>query len=66
VAGPSEATAIGNTLMQAMAIGEIGSLAELRQVVRNSFETEVYEPADSAAWDDAYARFLEMLEDKQK
>lgn len=66
VAGPSEATAIGNTLMQAMAIGEIGSLAELRQVVRNSFGTEVYEPADSAAWDDAYARFLEMLEDKQK
>lgn len=62
VAGPSEATAIGNTLMQAMAMGEIGSLSELRAVVRNSFETEVFDPSDSAAWDDAYGRFVRMIE----
>lgn len=66
VAGPSEATAIGNTLMQAMAIGEIGTLAELREIVRNSFETEVYEPCDSDAWDDEYARFVQMLEERQE
>jgi rhamnulokinase len=61
VAGPVEATAIGNVLMQAMALGEIGTLGELREVVRNSFATEVYEPSDTAAWDDPYERFTGML-----
>lgn len=65
VTGPSEATAVGNTLMQAMAMGEINTLEELREVVRNSFETEVFEPADSSVWDEAYARFVEMLEAQQ-
>ena len=44
LAGPVEATAIGNLLIQAMALGDIGSREELRQVVRNSFEIETYEP----------------------
>lgn len=57
-AGPDEATVIGNLLMQAMALGEIGSLCELRAVVRASFETIGYMPEDAPAWDDAYARFL--------
>ena len=61
IAGPAEATAIGNVLMQAMALGEIGTLGELREVVRNSFATEVYEPSDTQAWDDAYERFIGML-----
>lgn len=61
IAGPSEATAIGNVLMQAMAMGEIGTLSELRGVVRNSFETETYEPHDAQAWDDACERFGEVM-----
>ena len=57
IAGPIEATAIGNVLMQAIARGEIASLAEARQVVRQSFEPITYEPRSVAGWDDAYARF---------
>lgn len=65
LAGPGEATAIGNVLIQAMALGEIESLATLRAVVRASFETVEYQPRDTAAWDDAYGRFLRLtgLED---
>ena len=63
IAGPIEATATGNLLMQAMAVGELASLDELRQVVRNSFELETHEPepAHAAAWDDAYGRFVTLL-----
>ena len=58
LAGPVEATALGNVLTQARAAGELGSLAELREVVRRSFDLVAYEPTpDRAAWDDAYARF---------
>ena len=45
LAGPVEATALGNVLVQAWAAGEVGSLAELRAVVRASVEVEVFEPA---------------------
>jgi sugar (pentulose or hexulose) kinase len=51
IAGPIEATSIGNVLIQAMAVGAIGSLAELRDVVRNSFPTQRYSPAEPEAWD---------------
>ena len=46
LAGPVEATAIGNLLVQAMAAGRIGSLGELRAVVARSFLTERYDPTD--------------------
>jgi rhamnulokinase len=61
VAGPVEATAIGNLLMQMLAMGAIGSLEEGRQVVRNSFGTERFEPGDRGPWDEAYARFKRLL-----
>ena len=58
VAGPAEATAIGNVLVQAMAMGRIGSPAEIRSVIRESFELRTYIPGGSAAaWDQARARF---------
>ena len=56
VAGPVEATAAGNVLMQALALGHLGSLAEARDVVRRSFEIATYEPRPTAAVEDAYAR----------
>ncbi|MBM3188492.1 MAG: rhamnulokinase [Chloroflexi bacterium] len=62
VAGPVEATAAGNVLMQALARGRIASLAEGREIVRRSFEMVTYEPAPSAGWDEAYARFLRIHE----
>ncbi|HEY2826023.1 MAG TPA: rhamnulokinase family protein [Pirellulales bacterium] len=60
VAGPVEATAIGNALIQAVAAGEIGSIAQAREVVRRSFPVEEYRPQSSAAWQDAYERFLKI------
>ncbi|MDZ7616755.1 MAG: FGGY-family carbohydrate kinase, partial [Patescibacteria group bacterium] len=61
VAGPIEATAIGNVMMQAVATGEVGGIAEARAVIRRSFPVEQYEPNDTAAWDEAYARFTSIL-----
>ena len=56
-AGPAEATAIGNILMQAVALGELGGLDDLRQVARDSFEVKVCEPGARDEWDQAFARF---------
>jgi rhamnulokinase len=56
VAGPIEATAIGNILVQAIATGDVKSLADARHIVRESFEVKRYEPRESATWDRAYER----------
>jgi rhamnulokinase len=61
LAGPEEATLIGNLTLQAIALGELASVEEARDVVRASFEPEVYEPAGDPAWEDAYARFAEIV-----
>jgi rhamnulokinase len=61
VAGPAEATLIGNLLVQAIALGELGSLEQARDVVRASFVPTVYEPSFSPAWAEAGARFAELL-----
>ncbi len=58
VAGPAEATAIGNILVQAMATGRVSSPAEIRAIIRDSFELRTYAPAGPAAfWDAAATRF---------
>lgn len=62
VAGPVEATATGNLLMQAVAAGELGSIADARQCVRRSFAVDQYEPSGEASWDDAYGRFVQIVE----
>lgn len=62
VAGPVEATAAGNVLLQAISRGELGSLAEARQAVRHSFELITYEPNPVDGWDDAYGRMLALME----
>ena len=61
VAGPIEATAIGNIMVQAVAAGDIGSIAEAREVIRRSFPVEEYQPRDTLAWDEAYERFLGLV-----
>ena len=60
VAGPVEATAIGNILVQAIALGRLADLAEARALVRRSFEVETFEPRATAAWDAAYQRYLRL------
>jgi rhamnulokinase len=61
LAGPVEATAIGNVLIQALGLKLLGSLAEAREVVRASFDVVTYEPRDPAAWGAAHAKFRELL-----
>jgi rhamnulokinase len=60
VTGPIEATAAGNLLMQAYGSGEIASLPELRQIVRNSFEINTYQPEDTGIWESQYRKFMEV------
>jgi len=62
--GPVEATAIGNILMQAIGMKHLGSLAEAREVVRLSFEPEVYEPKHTADWDEAYSRLQKIISER--
>ncbi|MEO0156776.1 MAG: rhamnulokinase family protein [candidate division WOR-3 bacterium] len=50
-AGPVEATAIGNLLIQAKAKGRIKSLEQLRAIVRDSFDIKVYQPEEKQKWD---------------
>jgi rhamnulokinase len=62
VAGPVEATAIGNLIVQAIALGHLRSLAEGRELIRRSFEVVTYEPAgEQARWDEAYERLLKQV-----
>jgi rhamnulokinase len=60
LAGPAEATAAGNILVQAMGSGKIGSLEEGREIVARSFAIERFEPGCTGPWDRAYARFCEI------
>ena len=64
IAGPVEATAIGNLLVQAVALGKIGSISEAREVVARSFEVETFEPDENcrSAWDDAAAKLDTLME----
>ncbi len=66
VAGPVEATVLGNVLVQARACSELRSLAELRAVVRDSCEVRGFEPkrAQAELWERARARFAELTGDR--
>jgi rhamnulokinase len=61
LAGPVEATALGNVLVQARAAGELSSLEELRTVAAASARPAAYEPRDDSAGDDTYGRFLQAM-----
>jgi len=62
ITGPIEATATGNIIMQAMALGHLASLEEGRQVVRNSFDVVSYEPSGQLGWEEAYGCLLALME----
>jgi len=61
VAGPAEATAVGNLSVQMMALGELASIDEARQVIRRSFPLTVYRPQAAAQWEEARARFEALM-----
>jgi len=60
IAGPVEATAIGNILLQAIALHHLSSLTEGRALVLRSFDVTSYEPRNSPVWDEAYNRYLAL------
>jgi rhamnulokinase len=62
VAGPVEATAIGNVLVQAVGLGLLGSVADGRAVVHRSFDVRTYSPRQPGTWEGPYHRFLRLLE----
>jgi rhamnulokinase len=62
VAGPVEATALGNIAMQMVGTGAVGSLAEARRIIERSFPVERFEPVNRERWDSHYRRFQGYLE----
>ena len=61
VAGPVEATAIGNVMMQAVADGAVGSIAQAREVICKSFAVQEYLPKNTQPWNSAYERFQKLV-----
>jgi rhamnulokinase len=60
VAGPTEATAAGNLLVQAIGAGQLKDLDDARQVIRSSFPVTVLEPSGNTGWESAYQKFLQL------
>lgn len=61
IAGPSEATAAGNVIMQAIGSGLLSGVRQARQLIRESFPLAVFEPKPQADWDRAYERFKALV-----
>ncbi len=59
--GPVEAASIGNILIQGLAWGDLSNLADLRNVVKASFEIKSFHPQDIDIWEDAYERYCEII-----
>lgn len=61
MAGPVEATATGNLLVQAMATNEISDVPQLREIVRKSFPLFVYQPKETSLWDENYEKYKGLV-----
>jgi len=61
LAGPEEATALGNLMVQALALRQIGSLEAMQPLIRRVFSIREYRPVQTAKWEAAYERFLRLL-----
>lgn len=61
ITGLPEATSLGNIMMQLIALGEVGSLKESREIIRRSFRSKTFEAATSPDWDEAYERFVKIV-----
>ncbi len=64
VAGPVEASALGNIAIQLMASGAIADIAEARQIIKRSTEPKTYYPTNNAAWQHAYQHYLSILQEE--
>jgi rhamnulokinase len=62
IAGPAEATALGNVAMQMVATGAVGSVAEARRIIEHSFPAERFAPVAADRWNAHYRRFRDYVE----
>ena len=60
LAGPQECTAIGNIMIQAQAMKQVGDIWEMRSIIAQSTDLVKYEPEDKEIWDKAYKKFLKI------
>ena len=61
ITGPVEGSAMGSLLVQAMALGDIADIAQLREIVRASVEVETWEPHHTPEWEAAYQKLLTLM-----
>jgi rhamnulokinase len=62
LAGPIEATALGNIALQMVGTSAVSSIADARRIIERSFPVERFEPADQDRWNGHYRRFQDYLE----
>ena len=60
ISGPTEGTAIGNIMVQAKALGYVGSLSEIRKIIADSFDLLNFTPSKDLDWDEAYDKYLRI------
>lgn len=60
IAGPSEATAIGNSMVQARSAGIVSTRWEMRKLIADSIPTETFLPQDEMVWKDVYERYVQL------
>ena len=61
IAGPSEATALGNIVVQAIAKKELSSVEEGRELIANSFALREFLPENQGQWEDTYQRIKKLF-----
>jgi rhamnulokinase len=61
IAGPTEATAIGNALVQLISLGELSNIDEARTLLSHSADTQEYQPQNQSAWDEPFEKFKRLL-----
>lgn len=64
-AGPTEGTALGNIMVQAKAAGAVSDIWDMRRIIANSIEMKTFEPQDNELWEQAYGKYLQIVEGKK-
>jgi rhamnulokinase len=64
-AGPTEGTALGNIMVQAKAAGAVSDIWDMRRIIANSIEMKTFEPQDNELWEQAYGKYLQIVESKK-
>lgn len=64
--GPIEGAAMGNLLLQAVALGDLADITQVREVAARCVNIDLYEPHQTAPWQDAYGRLLDLMQKEAK